>query len=84
MDTKQRNHDLALDPDAWRALSSAGLIQRFEELSAEYRKEHYEWISKATQPEARRYRITELCEMLSPEDRHDLPASRAVVPEPTD
>jgi uncharacterized protein YdeI (YjbR/CyaY-like superfamily) len=84
METQQRYDDLGLDPDAWQALSSAGLIQRFEDLSAEYRHQHYEWIAKATQPEARRYRITEMCEMLSPEDRLDRPSDRTVVPEPTD
>jgi hypothetical protein len=84
METQQRYDDVGLAPDAWQALSSAGLIERFEDLSAEYRNQHYEWIAKATQPEARRYRITELCEMLSPEDRRDRPAEQHFVPEPTD
>lgn len=48
---------------------AAGLLDQFQQLSSEHRYEHLEWIAKATQPEARRYRITEMCEMLSPEDR---------------
>jgi hypothetical protein len=61
--------DPQLDPDEHRALVAAGLLDQFQQLSSEHRYEHLEWIAKATQPEARRYRITEMCEMLSPEDR---------------
>ncbi|MGH3460825.1 MAG: YdeI/OmpD-associated family protein [Kribbellaceae bacterium] len=72
-----RQPDVALDPDEHRALESAGLLEQFQSLASEYRYEHLEWIAKAVQPEARRYRITEMCEMLSPEDRIQRPSSAA-------
>jgi uncharacterized protein YdeI (YjbR/CyaY-like superfamily) len=61
--------DSHLYPDEHQALVAAGLLDRFQQLSSDDRYAHLEWIAKATQPEARRYRITEMCEMLSPEDR---------------
>lgn len=61
--------DAKLAPDEHRALVAAGLLDQFQQLSSDDRYAHLEWIAKATQPEARRYRITEMCEMLSPEDR---------------
>jgi uncharacterized protein YdeI (YjbR/CyaY-like superfamily) len=58
-----------LAPDQHRALVAAGLLDQFQRLASDDRYAHLEWIAKATQPEARRYRITEMCEMLSPEHR---------------
>jgi uncharacterized protein YdeI (YjbR/CyaY-like superfamily) len=66
-----------LEPDQRRALAAAGLLEEFQALQSEYRYEHLEWIAKASGPEARRYRITEMCEMLSPEDRVPRPPSAA-------
>lgn len=58
--------DTDLEIDARQALSAAGLLDRFQALEPAYRAEHSRWIAAATMPEARQYRIEELCEQLDP------------------
>ena len=58
--------DTDLDIDARTALAAAGLLDRFQALEPAYRAEHSRWIAAATMPEARQYRIEELCEQLDP------------------
>jgi len=77
--------DVVLAVDERDALSAAGLLGRFAALSPDNRLQHHEWIAKASLPEARRYRITEMCEMLSPEDRvQRRPAPADTPPEAVD
>lgn len=71
--------DEHLEIDARQALSAAGLLERFQALEPGYRAEHQRWIAAATLPEARQYRIEELCELLDPAVR---PVGTA--PYPTD
>jgi uncharacterized protein YdeI (YjbR/CyaY-like superfamily) len=62
----ERDHPDHLELDARLALSAAGLLDRFHALEPAYRAEHSRWIAAATMPEARQYRIEELCEQLDP------------------
>jgi uncharacterized protein YdeI (YjbR/CyaY-like superfamily) len=80
METEQRQEPDHLEIDARQALSAAGLLERFQALEPAYREEHQLWIAAATLPEARQYRIEELCEQLDPAIR----PARGVAPYPTD
>ncbi len=71
--------DTDLEIDARTALAAAGLLDRFQALEPAYRAEHSRWIAAATMPEARQYRIEELCEQLDP-----AAGPMTLVPYPTD
>lgn len=76
MDTDLDTH---LEMDARTALAAAGLLDRFQALEPGHRSEHSRWIAAATMPEARQYRIEELCEQLDP-----AAGPVTLIPHPTD
>jgi uncharacterized protein YdeI (YjbR/CyaY-like superfamily) len=80
MKSRRHHHPDHLELDARSALAAAGLLERFQALEPTYRAEHSRWIAAATMPEARQYRIEELCEQLDPAVR----PSAAATPYPTD